>query len=200
MQMSKFAKPFNIFSIVFLALFAVFALIVGLINPDLGEAGLLLFALSYCCAVVPLGLLSAAWLAWTNRSYVSNIFVWMAFQALFLISIAMYSLPGIGLFFSSLLFVLFSLMGFVNFWYAYKNGASLRFMGWGSIVFIWSILLAWKATGNLLEKWIDSRSSPSNNLWWLYALMYGSTWIVVSGVIAFLVETIRVLQKEFSAR
>ncbi len=193
--MTKLAKPFNVFSIVFLALFAVFALI----NPDLGESGLLLFALSYCCAIVPLGFLSAAWLAWANRNWLSNIFVWLAFQALFVISIAMYSLPGVGLFFSSLLLVLFPLMGFVNFWYAYKNGTPLKFVGWGSIVFMWSILLAWKTTGNLLEKWISSMSSMSNDLWWLYALMYGSAWIVASGLMAFLVETIHVLRKEFSA-
>lgn len=197
--MSKFTKPFNIFSIAFLTLFALFALIVGWLNSDVGgETGLLLFAVSYCCALVPLGLLSAVWLAWTNRSHLSNIFVWMAFQALFVISIAMYSKPGVGLFFSSLLFILFQLMGFVNFWYAYKNGASLRFIGWGSVVFMWSILLAWKATGNLLEKWIDSMSSTSNDLWWLYALMYGSAWAVAAGLIAFLVETFRALQKEFS--
>jgi len=198
--MSKLAKTLNVFSIAFLTLFALFALIVGWLNPDAGgETGLLLFAVSYCCALVPLGLLSAGWLVWTNRNQLSNIFVWLAFQALFVISIAMYSQPGVGLFFGSLLFVLFPLMGFVNFWYAYKNGASLRFMGWGSIVFMWSILLAWKATGNLLEKWIGSMSSTSNDLWWLYALMYGSTWIVAAGLLAFLVETIRVLQKEFSA-
>jgi hypothetical protein len=197
--MSKFGKPFNIFSIAFLTLFALFALIVGWLNPDVGgETGLLLFAVSYCCALVPLGLLSAARLAWINRRHLSNIFVWMAFQALFVISIAMYSHPGVSLFFGSLLFVLFPLMGFVNFWYAYKNGASLRFMGWGSIVFMWSILLAWKATGNLLEKWISSMSSTSNDLWWLYALMYGSASIVAWGLIAFLVETICALKKEFS--
>jgi hypothetical protein len=131
---------------------------------------------------------------------VSKFLVWLAFQALFVISIAMYSQPGFGLLFGSLLFVLFPLMVFVNFWYAYKNGVSLRFMGWGSIVFMWSILLAWKATGNLLEKWIGSMSSTSNDLWWLYALMYGSAWIVAAGLIAFLVETIRALKKEFAAR
>lgn len=196
--MSKFGKPFNIFSIAFLTLFALFALIVGWLNPDVGgETGLLLFAVSYCCAFVPLGLLSAGWLTWTNRSHLSNIFVWLAFQALFVISIAMYSQPGVGLFFSSLLLVLFPLIGFVNFWYAYKNGASLKFVGWGSIVFMWSILLAWKATGNLLEKWIASMSSTSNDLWWLYALMYGSAWVVASGLVSFIIETIRALKKEF---
>ncbi len=196
--MSKLAKTLNIFSIAFLTLFALFALIVGWLNPDAGgEAGLLLFAVSYCCALVPLGLLSAAWLAWINRNYVSNIFIWMAFQLLFVISIAMYSQPGVGLFFSSLLFVLFPLMGLINFVYAYQRGASLMFMAWGSIVFMWSILLAWKATGNLLERWIASMSSTSNDLWWLYALMYGSAWVVVSGLVSFIIETIRALKKEF---
>ena len=196
--MSKFSKSLNLLSIVFLALFAVFALILGWLNPNLGESGLILFALSYCCIGVPLGLLSAAWLTWINRNYFSNIFIWLAFQALFIISTAMYSLPGVGLFFSSLLFVLFPLMGFINFWHAYQTGTSLQFMAWGSIVFMWSILLAWKATGNLLEKWIASMSISSNDLWWLYAAMYGTAWMVVAGLIAFLIETIRALQKEFS--
>ena len=195
--MSKFARPFNIFSIAFLMLFAVFALLVGWFLPDLGESGLILFALSYCCVIVPLGLLSAVRLAWVNRNHLSNIFVWLTFQALFVVSTATYSFPVIGLFFSSLLLVLFPLMGFVNFWYAYKNDASLKFMGWGSIVFMWSILLAWEATGNLLEKWIASMSSTSNDLWWLYSLMYGSAWVVASGLVSFIIETIRALKKEF---
>jgi hypothetical protein len=200
MQMTKLAKSLNIFSIIFLALFSVFALLVGWLNPDLGESGLLLFALSYCCALVPLGLLSAAWLAWTSRSQLSRIYIWLAIQLLFVISISAYSLPFVGLLFSSILFVLFPLMGFINFWYAYENGVSLKFVGCGSIVFMWSILLAWRATGNLLEKWIASMSSTSNDLWWLYALMYGSTWVVVAGLLAFIVETIVVLRKEFSAK
>jgi hypothetical protein len=197
--MTNLAKSLNIFSIIFLALFAVLVLLVGWITPDLGESGLILFALSYCCAGVPLGLLTAGWLTWTNRNHLSKILVWLAFQVLFVISIALYSLPGVGLFFGILLIVLFPLMGFVNFWYAYKNGASLRFMGRGSIVLMWSILLAWRVTGNLFEKWISSISSTSNDLWWLYALMYGSAWIVAAGLIAFLVETIFALQREFSA-
>ena len=74
--MSKLAKTFNIFSIAFLTLFALFALIVGWLNPDAGgETGLLFFAVSYCCALVPLGLLSAVRLAWVNRNHLSNIFV-----------------------------------------------------------------------------------------------------------------------------
>jgi len=111
----------------------------------------------------------------------------------------MYSLPSFGLFFSSLLFVLFPLIGFVNFLYAYQRGASLKFMAWGSIVFMWSILLAWKMTGNLLEKWIGNMSASSNDLWWLYAVMYGTAWIVAAGMIAFLAETMRVLHREFSS-
>jgi hypothetical protein len=196
--MSKLEKTLNIFSVVFLLIFAVFAIILGWLNPNLGESGILLFAISYCCAVIPLGLISSTWLVWTNRSRFFNGFIWLAFQLLFVISMGMYTLPGFSLFFSSLLFILFPLLGIVNFLYAYQKGASLKFIAWGSVAFIWSILLAWKVTGNLLEKWVGSISTSSNDLWWSYALMYGTAWMVAAGLIAFLVETIRALHKEFS--
>lgn len=195
--MSKFSKTLNIFSIVFLTLFALFILIISWLNPDLSESGLVLFAVSYCCAVVPLGLASATWLAWTNRNHLAKVYIWLVFQALFVISIAAYSLPEFGLFFSSLLFILFPLMGFVDFLYSYQQGASLKFIAWGSVVFIWSILLAWKITSNLFEVWIENLSAGSNNLWWLYASMYGTAWMILAGIVAFLVETINALRKEY---
>lgn len=195
---NNFGKTLNVFSVVFLLTIAVFTLILGWLNPDLGESGFLLFALSYCCALVPLGLLSATRLVWTNRGQLSNFFIWITFQLLFVISMMMYSHPSFGLFFSILLFVLFPLMVIVNFLYAYQNGVSLKFIAWGSICFMWSILLAWKMTGNLLEVWIKNISASSNDLSWLYAFMYGTACMVVAGIVAFLVETIRAMRKEFS--
>ena len=50
--MSKLAKTLNIFSIAFLTLFALFARIVGWLNPDAGgEAGLWLFAFTFLLLV-----------------------------------------------------------------------------------------------------------------------------------------------------
>lgn len=197
-MLNVFERTLKILFVAFLSIVAFGAIILGWNNPKLSETGAMLFVLSYCCAVLPLSLISAGWLILASRSYLANTFIWMAFQLLFGISMALYSMPGFGLFFSTLLFILFPLIGLVDFLYVYQKGAALRFMAWGSIVFIWSILAAWKIAGNFLGVWIENVSGSSNSLWWMYFSMYGTAWMVVAGIIAFFFETIFALKIEFS--
>jgi hypothetical protein len=198
MKTNSLSKTFSQFSAAYLSLFSLFALILGWFNPSLGETGVLIFAVMYCCGLIPLSLLTSTWLVWKNRTRFSNTFIWMAFQILFVVSMAMYPLHNVGLFFSSLLVLLFPLIGIVNFLYAFRKGASLGFMGWGSIGLIWSILIVWRIKGNLLEEMLSSFGGISNDLWYLYAIMYGFAWIVFAGVLAFILETFQILWKEYA--
>lgn len=197
--MSKFGKTITIFSAICLFVFTIFVLLLNWFSPALDEEKLLLMVISYCCGMVPLALLSSIWLVWVNRVYVSNVFVWTLFQVLFVASIKLYTSPNSGFIFSSILLILFPLLGLVNFLYIYQRGYSLRFMGWSSVFFMWSILAAWRITGNLLEVWMKNMFAQSNDLWWLYSAMYGAAWAFVAGFISFIVETIVVIQKELAA-
>lgn len=183
-------------SVIYLLFLSIFLLAIGWINPQLGESGAIIFLLSYCCGLIPLGFLASGWLLWQNRAKLSNIFVWLAFQLIFAIAMAMQLTTQPSIFFLSLLFLLFPSVGFANLLYALQNGASLKLMGWGSIGLMWTILFAWRIKGNLLEAWIASIGTSSNDLWWLHALMYGFGSIVIAGVFAFMIETVQILRSE----
>jgi hypothetical protein len=200
MKMHNPSRNLSLLSVAYLAILFLFVFIMGWLDFSLGETGFLIFAVMYCCALVPLGLLTGSWLVWRNRDQFSKTFIWLAFQVVFIVSMAMYSTPLFGLFFSSLLFLLFPLLGFVNFLYASQEGASLRLMGWGSVGFIWSVLIAWRIKGDLIKEMISSFGTNANNLWWLYALMYVFACIVVIGVLTFIVETFQILRKEYLGR
>lgn len=166
--MSKLGKVLNVLSAVCLFIAFVVISIQGWLNPSLGdETGILLFILEYCCLLIPMALLSSAWLTWFHRKKLSNIFIWIVFQLIFGISFALYPL---GLFFSSILILSFILLGFIDFLYAYQNRASVKFIGWGSIGFMWSILIAWRIKGDLMAKFIESIVTDpqnfSNDIWW----------------------------------
>ena len=200
MKMHNPGRNLSLLSVAYLAIFSLFVVILGWLNFSLGETGLLIFASMYCCALIPLGQLTGGWLIWRNRCQFSKTFIWLAFQVVFIASMAMYSSPLFGLFFSSLLFLLFPLLGFVNFLYASQKGASLGLMGWGSVGFIWSVLIAWRIKGDLIKEMISSFGTNANNLWWLYALMYVFACIVVIGALTFIVETFQILRKEYAGR
>lgn len=199
-MMNNFSKWLSPFSAAYLILFALFLIILGWANPSLGESGLVIFALFYCCGLIPVGFFSAAWLLWSGREKLSSILIWFSFQILFVLSIALYDSAFLGLLFSTLLIVIFPLIGIVNFIFAKKNGYSLRFIGWGSVSLIWSILLMWRFKGNLVDEYIDTLVTGSNSLWLLNALMYGFGWMVIAGVISFIFEVISVLSKEYQAK
>jgi len=198
--MSKFSKILTVISSVSLTIFIIFILVLGRIDLPMSETGLIPMLALYFCGLLPLGTLASFWLVWINREYVANVFVWSLFQLLFAALMKFYAYPAVALLFSSLLFILFPLVGFVDFLFAYKKNLSLRFMAWGSIFFMWSILAAWKITGDLLEAWVQTMFAETSGLWWLQAAMYGSAWAVAAGLLAFVVETIVVLRKEFAAR
>lgn len=199
MKINSPGRIASLLSAVYLSVSSIFLLILGWINPSLGEMGLLVFALVYCCGLIPLAFAASCWLIWKNRRLLSNTWVWLAFQLAFIASMAMYSSPLVGLFFASLLFLLTPLMGIVNFLYAVQREASLRFIGWGSFGWIWAIFIAWRIKGNLLDEIIAGMAPNSpNNLWWFNAMLYGFGWVVIAGMFAFLVETFRILRKEYA--
>jgi hypothetical protein len=198
MKMHNISRFFSRFSVVYLSLFAPFLFILGWIESSLGNVGILILAVAYCCALTPLSFLTGGWLIWMNREQFSKTFIWLAFQLIFLLSMALYSVPVVDLFFESLLFLLFPFLVFVNFWYAFRKGATLKLVGWGSFGLIWSLLVAWRIKGNLFEEMISSIGTNTNNLWWLYALMYGFVCMVVAGAFAFFIETVQILGRELS--
>jgi hypothetical protein len=199
-MMNNFSKRLTLFSATYLIVFALFLIILGWANPSLGESGLVIFALFYCCGLIPVGFFSAVWLLCSGREKLSNIMIWFSFQILFVLSMAMYDSAFLGLLFSTLLIVIFPLMGVVNFFFAKKNGYSLRFIGWGSVGIVWSILLIWRFKGNLVDEYINTLLTGSNSLWLLNALMYGFGWMVVAGIFSFIVELIGVLSREYYAK
>ena len=198
--MNNLVRYFTLFSVLFLSLFAVTTLFLGWTNPSFGEIGILVFAVLYCCALVPVSLLSAVWLIWTGRSLLSRTPIWLLVQIVFLISMAIYTSPFVGLFFSSLLLLMIPLLGFVDFLYADQKGYSLKFVGLGSVGIIWSILLIWRFKGDLLDVWISAITTGSNNLWLLNGLMCGFAWLVIAGMVSFLFELFRVFSKEYHAK
>ncbi len=200
MMMSNPKKKLSLFSAAYLLLLAVFLIILGWVNPSLGESGLVIFALFYCCGLIPTSFFSAAWLLWSGREKLSRISIWFAFQILFVISMALYDSAILGLLFSSLLIITFLLLGIVDFFFAKKNGYSLQFIGWGSVGIVWSILLMWRFKGNLIDEYIDTLVTGSNSLWLLNALMYGFGWMVIAGIVLFVFELFGVLSREYHAK
>lgn len=191
-------RIFNIASVACLITGSLTVLIVGWLNPVLPEPGLLLFFLYYFCAFIPLSLLSSLWLVWTNRRYLSNPFIWMAFQLLFAISMALYFAPVVNLLIlACFLILLFPLLGLVNFLHASQTRTSLRFIGWGSAGLVWFILIAWKITGNIFIAWVKDVGTGTNNLWWFLALLIGFVWMILAGIAAFFVQAFQIIKKEF---
>lgn len=88
------------------------------------------------------------------------------------------------------------MLGVVNFFYAYKNGTSLKFIGWGSTGLIWTLLIAWRLKGNLIDAWTNSLTTGSNDLWLLHALMYGLAWMIVAGIASFFAESVYIVVVE----
>jgi hypothetical protein len=198
MKTNNLRRTLNIFTGTYLLVFALSMLILGWLNPYLRETGLILFASLYCCGLVPLSFFCATWLIWMYRSQLANSVVLILINLAFAISMALYSSPIVGLLFASLLFLLIPLLGLVDFLYVYQKSAHLRFIGWGSVGFMWSVLFAWRVKGDLFEEWIYSMTTNSNNLWWLYALMYGFALLVLAGIFGFMVDAFRVLRKELT--
>jgi hypothetical protein len=147
---------------------------------------------------MPLSLFSAGWLIHVKRKFFSKTLLWIVFQIVFAVAMLLYPSRFFGLFFASLLFVLIPLLSFVDFLYAYYNKCSLLFIGWGSVGFIWSILLVWRITGNLFDQWIASMVSASNNLWLLYSLMFETSMMVMTGILCFIIESVRAIALEYA--
>jgi hypothetical protein len=174
------------------------ALLLVLVNLSSSEIGNQLLSFFYCCVLTPLGLLSSTWLVWIKRTWLAHTFVWIIFQLIFIMSMSLDSLPFLGLFFTNLQMLLFPLLLFVNFLYAHQKRNALSLLGWASIGIVWSFLVAWGVTGNLIEKIIELMGTDSHELWWSQTLFYGFTSIVVAAMFSFMVETIQVLRNEFS--
>lgn len=198
--MTNRTRTLSIFSIFVLSIYAFLSFSAGWFTSVMGQSGSIVFLGFYCCAIVPLAWLSAGWLAWAGREKISNTLVWSMFQVIFLVSIMLYTSPVVGSFFASMLLLLFPLLAVVDILYAYQNGISVRFIAIGSIGIMWSILLAWRITGNLINTWIETLASSSNNLWWLNALLYGFGCAVIAGIVAFAAESLSVLSKELAAK
>jgi hypothetical protein len=158
-----------------------------------------MFASLYCCAWIPLLFFSAVWLIFENRDCLFNTFVWLGFQVIVVLAMfgSQVSFSSISILSASVFFIFFPLLGIVNFIFAIKRSFSLRLVSLGSIAFVWSILLAWRIHGNLLDKWAISLNSNSNDLLWLNALMTLTGWMFFSGVVCFVVETIQSLVYEY---
>ena len=198
MKMHKLARIFSIFSAIYLSAYMFSALLLGWVNPSFGEMGDLLFTFLYCCALTPLSALSSIGLVWVNRTWLSNTFVWAAFQLVFIMSMGMDSLPVFGLFFTNIQMLLTPLLLLVNFLYAYQKRSSLVLLGWSSIGIVWSILLTWGVTGNIIEKLITLMGTDSHELWWSQAFLFGFISIFIGGLVGFVVQTFQIVRHEFS--
>lgn len=195
-MMNKLNKTITKTSTIFLIISAFIVLFLGWLNP--GESGIIFFVIIYCCALIPLSLFSAGWLIHVKRKSFSKTLIWIVFQIVFAVAMFLYPSRFVGLFFASLLFVLIPLLSFVDFLYAYYNEYSLQFIGWGSVGFIWSILLVWRITGNLFDQWIASMASASNNLWLLYSLMFETSMMIMTGILCFIIESVRAIAREYA--
>ena len=165
-----------------------------------GTGGDLLLVLVYFCGLIPLSFFASLWLMWMYRRILSTTIVWGLFQLLYIALMASHLLPGFVIFSTSLVFLAFPLLIFVNFFYAYKRGIPLRFVGWGSVGYIWFILITWRIKGNLIDSFINEMVTGSNELWWFYPLFYGLALIVIGGTAAFIVETAQILKREFQSK
>ena len=198
---TKFQHGLTIFSQAFLSASLILLFLFGWINPALEEnSGWLLISL--CCAWMPLSLFSSVWLAWINRHYFSNIFIWLGFQILFILALfgSQVSYAPVVVLSASILFILFMLLGIVDFFYSYIHHYSLRFIAFGSISYIWSILFAWRIHGNLFDVWIFTLFNNNHELLWLNGAMILTVWMFFAGLACFLVETFQVLLCECTSQ
>lgn len=195
----KTLRGLSVFSFTFLVISTVLLFLLGLFNPTLDETFLLLFAFGWCCAWVPLSLISSLWLIYTGRGYLKNAFVWLGFQGLFLLALfgSQSSFPAILLVAATCFFVMLPLLGVVNFIYAYQHYLALSFMAIGSAGFVWFILIAWRIYGNLFDVWLSAIDSNNNTLLWLNGVMALTGWMFIAGSISFCVETFQSLRREF---
>lgn len=97
--MSNFPKALNRISVTILSVFALLILVLGMFNPSLNEMGIFLFSLLYCCAFVPLSLVSVSWLLWQNRDQLTKTWAWWGIQLVFVASMALCTVPLFGFFF-----------------------------------------------------------------------------------------------------
>ena len=200
MKMHRLITVFNIFSAIYLSVYMLVALLLGWVNLSSSEIGNQLLSFLYCCVFTPLGLLSSTWLILIKRTWLSNTFIWAVLQLMFILSMGLDSLPVFGLLFTSVQMLLSPLLLFVNFLYAHQKRNALSLLGWASIGIVWSFLLTWGVTGNLIEKIIEWMGTDSHELWWSQALLSGFTSIVVAGMISFIVDAFQVLYREFYSR
>jgi hypothetical protein len=144
------------------------------------------------------------WLSYYHRTFFRRwrgwaISVVLVTVILFFTSSNILSLPSqLSLFFSVLiipsLWLLF-LASVILLWY---RDVGLALLGWGSIIYVWSLFLSWRYQGNLLELWLYSLNYPDapSPLWWLNTLFCLSACIFPVAIFSLLGHTVRLIIHE----
>jgi hypothetical protein len=164
----------------------------------MNETFILLFASLLLCVWTPLSILTLLWLLWVGRRILEHSLVWVCFQLLFFILLFGTQLPFP--FLSSLAGVYFLVFApillVVNFVYARRHHLALHFLGVGSLVLVWSIVIAGRVQGDLLQIFLDSMEKMSNPLLWLNGIMFSMTILMLAGFAALFVDGLHLLLNE----
>ncbi len=180
--MTIFAAAFHLLSLPGL-------FILGMFNPSVSKSVVEIILVLLCLGWMPVASLTLLWLGWQERKRLQNTMIWLGINLLFLLLLlgggshiapirlvsGMYFLPFLSLLFWS------------DILYAVQRHLGLRLAAVGSLVYVWSIVLAWRIWGNPLIMFLDT-PEMSGTLLWMNAVMYWTGAMVLAGLVAVAVD------------
>lgn len=164
----------------------------------------ILLALGYAGWLLLSSVLVFTWLPFYYRAFFRRWSGWII-SVVFVVIALFFTLnntlslpPQLSLFFSILVIPGLWLMLLATAILLWHRDAGLALLGWGSIIYIWSVFLAWRYQGNLLELWLQSLNHPDapSPLWWLNTLFCLSSCIFPVAIVSLLGHTFRLVGRE----
>ncbi len=164
----------------------------------------LLWPIAYLTWLVITLLMATTWLIIRHRRLFRSWLVWLmtiaisGFSSLVVQSILSVEQPNLSFFFSLLFIIGLWCSMVATAILVYYRDVGLSLIGWGSVVFIWALVVGWRFQGSLIELWVGTLNNPEapSPLWWLNNLLCFVWWIVPLSIISFLGHTLKLIIHE----
>jgi hypothetical protein len=108
-------------------------------------------------------------------------------------------LGNISLIFSILSIVSLYAVGLATAILLWYRDVGLKLVAWWTVIVIWTLTLAWRYQGNLIELAFYKLIHPNepDPIWWFGPFMCILWWIIPLGIISFLGHTLRIIIREW---
>jgi hypothetical protein len=172
-----------------------FTVFISLAPPDSTDLSVLL--LSYTCGILPMFFIAITWLMLSHRKIFTNGWGWITPVICLAVSSLSVSQPTISFLLNTLVLLSNWAIGVATAILLWQRDLGLKLLGWVSIAYIWTLMLAWRYQGNLIELWIQSLNNfnGSSPLWWLN-LWCVAAWVVPISLLSVIGHTVRLLWRE----